>query len=53
VPERWSDRAIFDPMGNVTEYQSVGRDITEMKEAEETLWEREIHLTNAMKILLH
>jgi PAS domain S-box-containing protein len=27
--QRWSDRAIFDPSGTVTEYQSVGRDITE------------------------
>jgi PAS domain S-box-containing protein len=30
--QSWSDRAIFDPAGNVTEYQSVGRDITEKKE---------------------
>jgi PAS domain S-box-containing protein len=30
--QRWSDRAIFDPAGNVTEYQSVGRDITEKQE---------------------
>ena len=30
--QRWSDRAIFDPAGKVTEYQSVGRDITEKKE---------------------
>jgi PAS domain S-box-containing protein len=29
--QRWSDRAIFDPSGTVTEYQSVGRDITEEK----------------------
>ena len=33
--QRWSDRAIFDDNGNVVEYQSVGRDITEYKEAEE------------------
>ena len=32
--QRWSDRAIFDKSGKVTEYQSVGRDITEEKEAE-------------------
>ena len=30
--QRWSDRAIFDGSGTVTEYQSVGRDITEMRE---------------------
>jgi PAS domain S-box-containing protein len=32
--QRWSDRAIFDPEGNVSEYQSVGRDITLQTEAE-------------------
>ena len=31
----WSDRAIFNPDGRVTEYQSVGQDITDRKEAEE------------------
>jgi len=35
--QRWSDRAIFDENGRVIEYQSVGRDITEQKEAEEAL----------------
>ena len=30
--QRWSDRAIFDSAGNATEYQSVGRDITENQE---------------------
>ena len=35
--QRWSDRAIFDPSGIITEYQSVGRDITEHKQAEEAL----------------
>ncbi|MCX6699694.1 MAG: PAS domain S-box protein [Methanomicrobiales archaeon] len=35
--QRWSDRAIFDDKGTVVEYQSVGRDITEYKQAEEDL----------------
>ncbi len=35
--QRWSDRAIFDRDGHVVEYQSVGRDITERKEAEEAI----------------
>jgi signal transduction histidine kinase len=35
--QRWSDRAIFDPDGRIVEYQSVGRDITERKVAEEAL----------------
>jgi PAS domain S-box-containing protein len=32
--QRWSDRALFDEKGNVVEYQSVGRDITDYKRAE-------------------
>ena len=33
--QQWSDRAIFDEHGRVIEYQSVGRDITDRKLAEE------------------
>jgi PAS domain S-box-containing protein len=33
--QEWSDRAIFDEAGNIVEYQSVGRDITAIKELEE------------------
>ncbi len=33
----WNDRAIFDSEGNVLEYQSVGRDITDKKRIEEEL----------------
>jgi PAS domain S-box-containing protein len=39
----WSDRAIFDPDGTIMEYQSVGRDITETKEAEHALAESEAY----------
>ncbi len=42
--QRWSDRAIFDADGNVVQYQSVGRDITEYKQAEAALKEREEQL---------
>jgi len=35
--QQWSDRAIFDDDGQVREYQSVGRDITERKAAEDSL----------------
>ncbi|WP_321508027.1 PAS domain S-box protein [uncultured Methanoregula sp.] len=35
--QHWNDRAIVDPLGNIIEYQSVGRDITRQKEAEEEL----------------
>lgn len=37
----WIDQAIFDPDGTLLEFQSVGRDITERKEAEEALQESE------------
>jgi PAS domain S-box-containing protein len=35
--QRWSDRAIFDSSGTLTEIQSVGRDVTDTKKAEEGL----------------
>jgi len=35
--QQWVDRAIFDEIGNISEIQSVGRDITERKQAEEAL----------------
>ncbi len=40
--QRWSDRAIFDPSGTVTEYQAVGRDITEEKATKAALERSEI-----------
>ncbi len=39
--QQWNDRAFFDADGRVTEYQSVGRDITEKKRIEEELRESE------------
>jgi PAS domain S-box-containing protein len=34
---QWNNRMIFDPDGNPIEFQSVGRDITALKQAEEKL----------------
>lgn len=34
--QSWTDQAIFNEKGEIVEYQSVGRDITEMIQAEET-----------------
>jgi PAS domain S-box-containing protein len=39
--QRWTDRALFDEQGRVLEYQSIGNDITEHKEAEQALRESE------------
>ncbi len=41
---RWTDTAIFDTDGNITEYQTVGRDITARKKAEVALKESEQQL---------
>jgi PAS domain S-box-containing protein len=43
--QRWSDRAIFDEKGQVIEYQSVGRDVTDRQDAVEALErsERRLH----------
>lgn len=35
--QQWADRAIYNKHGQLVEYQSVGRDITEQKQTEETL----------------
>jgi len=35
--QQWVDRAIYDPGGRLTEYQSVGRDITIQKNYEEAI----------------
>jgi PAS domain S-box-containing protein len=34
---KWNNHAIFDDTGNVSEYQSVGRDVTDMQLAEDEL----------------
>lgn len=35
--QQWSDRALFDEQGNFIECQAVGRDITQLKQAEEDI----------------
>jgi two-component system sensor histidine kinase/response regulator len=39
--QQWTNRAMFDDQGRLIEYQSVGRDITDRKKAEEALHESE------------
>ena len=47
--QHWSDRAIFDENGTLIEYQSVGRDVTEQKRAEEALRESEASLAGIFR----
>lgn len=47
----WSTRAIYNDSGNLVEYQSVGRDITERKRAEEALKDSEKLLHLQKKVL--
>lgn len=39
--QRWVDRGLFDARGGLVEFQSVGRDVTRHKEAEQALAESE------------
>ena len=48
--QEWTDRAIFDENGLLTEYQSVGRDITENKFAMEEKAKLEKQLQQAQKM---
>lgn len=41
---QWQDQAILNKQGEIIEYQAVGRDITERKEAEDALMEEHIVL---------
>jgi PAS domain S-box-containing protein len=56
--QRWVDRAIFDEHGVLIEYQTVGRDITDIKEVEAALRESEeqysalFHKNHSVSILI-
>jgi len=39
--QKWTNRAFFDNRGNLVEYQSIGEDVTERREAQEALRESE------------
>ncbi len=51
--QQWSDRAVFNEKGEVTEYQSVGRDITDRKRTEYALNEVNIKLNLLSSITRH
>ncbi len=42
--QKWIDRALTDPFGNIVEYQSVGMDFTKLKETEKSLEEQKNRL---------
>jgi PAS domain S-box-containing protein len=42
--QEWTGRVLFDEQGRLTEYQAVGRDITNRKQAEEELCDRKREL---------
>jgi PAS domain S-box-containing protein len=46
---QWTDRAIFDERGQLIEFQSIGRDITERQNAEEALRISEEKLSKAFR----
>ncbi|MFA5295836.1 MAG: PAS domain S-box protein [Methanoregulaceae archaeon] len=51
--QHWSDRAILDEQGRVSEYQSVGRDVTEKKEMDRALRQAHQKLNMLSSITRH
>ncbi len=51
--QEWTDRAIFNNHGRLVEFQSIGRDITERKQAleDKALLEKRLHHAQRMKSL--
>ncbi len=47
---QWSSQAYFDESGKPIEYQSVGRDVTELKEAADQLRQKESHLAHLSRL---
>ncbi|MDO9529707.1 MAG: PAS domain S-box protein [Syntrophales bacterium] len=47
--QQWTDRALFDTQGNLIEYQSIGQDITDRKQAEEQLLHKHHIIDRIMK----
>ena len=48
--QQWTIRAIFDAEGNILEYQSVGRDVTERRKTEDALKRSEASLAESQRI---
>ena len=48
---QWSNRALFDDQGKITEFQAVGRDITERVKTEQKLQESEERFRETVQLL--
>ncbi|NOZ41219.1 MAG: PAS domain S-box protein [Planctomycetes bacterium] len=46
----WTNQMLFDGGGSFLEYQSVGRDITELRNAADTIREKEAHLAHVSRV---
>ena len=51
--QEWTDHAIYDEQGEIVEFQSIGRDITERKQAEEALRTKTAELESLFSISSH
>ena len=49
--QQWENRALFDENGNIVEYQSVGRDVTEQRLAEQSLRDSEARYRSVVEDL--
>ena len=49
--QRWINRAIFDVRGKVVEYQSIGEDVTDRKQAEAELRQQKDYLNSLLETI--
>jgi PAS domain S-box-containing protein len=49
--QQWRDRGFFDDHDRVVEYQAVGRDITDLKRAEEAVQRQREELAHALRVM--
>jgi PAS domain S-box-containing protein len=48
--QEWTDRALFNATGNIIEYQSIGRDISDRRQTEEALRLNESRLNSLLEL---
>jgi PAS domain S-box-containing protein len=47
---QWNTRGFFDDQGKVAEYQSVGRDVSQLRAAADLLRQKEVHLAHLSRL---